>query len=228
MSFYTQKYGECKYKKNDFVTLFAVKSYFKNCKKILDVGCSTGSFLEIDPKRIFGVDIDPDAIKIAKRRGLQVKLADGESLPFNDATFDGVFCSHVLEHVNNPLGLLKEIKRVLKKGGRIFIITPDYIMTHHRYHQGFWSDYSHKNCFTPESLNMIFYDAGLKVEQIYWIPKLLTLIKSDFLRKTFGLERIKTFLINLQKLIKFYKNRDLVVEAVNEKPLDIDKNLKLQ
>lgn len=48
---------------------------------------------------------------------------------------------------------------------------------------------------------------------VYWIPKLLTLIKSSFLRRVFGVELLKSFLIKLQCFFVWYKNRDLIVEG---------------
>jgi 2-polyprenyl-3-methyl-5-hydroxy-6-metoxy-1,4-benzoquinol methylase len=78
--------------------------------KILDVGCSTGNFVALDPKNIVGIDIDKDAIKIAKQRGLNCILMDidGKKLNFKDNFFAGINAHHIIEHLENPLKTVKE------------------------------------------------------------------------------------------------------------------------
>jgi methionine biosynthesis protein MetW len=97
--------------------------------RILDVGCSDGSFM--DEFRRFdlspvGVDMGDDLIADCRARGLEVHKADlADGLPFPDASFDTVFCSHTLEHVYNPFPLLLECHRVCAPGGRLVLILPN-------------------------------------------------------------------------------------------------------
>lgn len=89
---------------------------------VLDVGCNSGEFM----KRLLagrknvtvkGVDVSENAVKIAREKGLDVVLGDGESLPYADATFDFVVLMEVLVHVHDPKKMLAEIRRVLKPNG---------------------------------------------------------------------------------------------------------------
>lgn len=92
---------------------------------ILDAGCGTGGLMKLMKKfgKVEGVDFSPDAIRLAKRRGLMVSKASVEKLPFKARTFDLVTCIDVLYHrgVKSDVRALKEIKRVLKKGGVVIL-----------------------------------------------------------------------------------------------------------
>lgn len=98
---------------------------------ILDVGCHGGTFTQkllakVGSKKIYGVDISQSAILLAKKRipfG-EFKIADAASLPYEDSFFEAVFCLEMLEHVDNPIKVLSEIHRVLKRGGYAIILVP--------------------------------------------------------------------------------------------------------
>ena len=145
--------------------------YYKmlfNGGKILDIGCSTGNFVVQDKKNIVGIDLDEGQIKIAKSRGLNVKKFDANKrLPFNDNTFDKVNCRHVIEHLDdvgdNLLVFMKDIRRVLKKNGKLVLITPDL----RRVKFEFWHGYVHKHPFIREGLEKLAYDAGFGKIKVY-------------------------------------------------------------
>lgn len=95
-------------------------------KKVLEVGCGGGLFLE-ELAKLGGVctGIDPSkksisaARKHAAQSGLKIAYKDarGEKIPFPDKSFDFVACVDVLEHVNDLPKVIQEISRVLKPGG---------------------------------------------------------------------------------------------------------------
>lgn len=98
---------------------------------VLDVGCHSGTFTsvilsKIGSQDIYGVDISPEAIKLAKKRipSGHFEVADAAKLPFKSDFFDAVFCLEVLEHVDDPVASLKEIYRVMKKGSYAVILVP--------------------------------------------------------------------------------------------------------
>ncbi len=125
--------------KRDLVFQLWKRCYIKKNDKpvnILDFGCGTGVLQEEFEKRFnakgFGIDISKKAINYCKKRGLiGVKLFDGEKIPFKSESFDLVTAIDVLEHIDNDLGALKEIKRVLKKKGLAILLVPA--------HQSLWS-----------------------------------------------------------------------------------------
>jgi len=105
--------------------------------RLLDLGCGDGDFALLAKnkfKEVFGVDISPIAIqkangKIANRLDkdhFHFLVCDvDEGLPFNHSFFDAVTCIALLEHVIHPPSLLKEIRRILRKGGELVILVPN-------------------------------------------------------------------------------------------------------
>jgi SAM-dependent methyltransferase len=96
---------------------------------VLEVGCGAGNILEqIHGARLFGVDLSHALLDKARARlGTRAALheAFAESLPFAASSFDRVYCSEVLEHVVDPLAVLREMRRVLRPNGRAVISFPN-------------------------------------------------------------------------------------------------------
>src|SRR5262249_27825375 len=100
-------------------------------KKTLDVGCGEGGFsreLALRGLDVTGVDVDADAIATAERNKklLNVQyhthVGDAAKLPFPDQSFEQVISTDVIEHVPDPVVVMREIRRVLKPGGN-FVVT---------------------------------------------------------------------------------------------------------
>jgi SAM-dependent methyltransferase len=104
--------------------------------RLLDVGCGTGRYT-IHAKnagnRVVGAELVFRAASGARRRGLDVAVIDSEDpFPFPDGVFDRVQCIEVIEHLMNPVATLREIHRVLKSGGELFVSTPNAAWWAHR------------------------------------------------------------------------------------------------
>jgi SAM-dependent methyltransferase len=136
-----------------------VTRHFPSDARLLDVGCG-GAWLGDHFKDYTGIDVSPEAVEVARSRGRQVTLVDGEEpLPFDEASFDGVVLKDVLEHVANPVTLVREVRRVLRPGGRVFASSPDA-------QRWVWDDYTHRRPFTRKSFRKLFEDQRMTVEQI--------------------------------------------------------------
>ncbi|MBI4097261.1 MAG: class I SAM-dependent methyltransferase [Candidatus Levybacteria bacterium] len=130
--FYSLGYG--RFQKFYFKNLFRpVRPYLQGIKqgKALDVGCAYGFMLQKFPDSFekFGVDISEHAIAEAKKRlpNATLKVASAENeLPFPDSFFDIVICNDVIEHLENPRTALENIRKVLKKGGILYLNTPNF------------------------------------------------------------------------------------------------------
>ncbi|OGG24487.1 hypothetical protein A3A79_04865 [Candidatus Gottesmanbacteria bacterium RIFCSPLOWO2_01_FULL_43_11b] len=95
-----------------------------NAAHTLDVGCSSGAityYLSSSVKSMIGVDIDKNAISLArkdfKKKNLRFFQANGLHLPFPDESFDVIICNEVYSYVPNDRKLMNEIFRVLKPRG---------------------------------------------------------------------------------------------------------------
>ena len=101
--------------------------------RILEIGCGSSQVLEYLSKKsnnVYGVDIDKEIIEEQKKRlkssvKLKVDNKLEEGLSFEDSYFDIIILSDVIEHVSNRFEAMKELKRILKPGGQLVIVTPN-------------------------------------------------------------------------------------------------------
>jgi len=111
--------------------LIKVEKLLKKRGRLLDIGAGSGAFLAQARKRgwkVKGIELDPQAIQYAKRK-LGITLFRGELFDLKTPKhfFDVVQLNHVLEHIYNPVELLKRIKLILKPGGYLIIEVPNEI-----------------------------------------------------------------------------------------------------
>ena len=113
-----------------------LKGRFDKCERVLDAGCGKGrnlTFLLKQGMDVYGVDRDVTAIQLTRKQALELaphlpsthfQLASLESLPFSDGFFDVIVCSAVLhfsESEDQFFSILKELWRVLKREGFLFV-----------------------------------------------------------------------------------------------------------
>jgi SAM-dependent methyltransferase len=107
-----------------------------------------------------GIDVSPKAIEAARSRGRQVLLVDATShSSFGEENFDGVVLKDVLEHVADPVTLVREGRRVLRPSGRVFASSPDA-------QRWVRDDYTRRRPFTRKSFRKLFEDQGLHVDRL--------------------------------------------------------------
>jgi ubiquinone/menaquinone biosynthesis C-methylase UbiE len=97
--------------------------------RLLDVGCGTGSNLAAFSKlgAAAGIDMSTEALGYCRKRGVEsVALSRVERLPFADGTFDVVTAMDMLEHTDDDLASLAELRRVLKPNGLLLATVPAY------------------------------------------------------------------------------------------------------
>jgi len=99
--------------------------------KVLEVGCGAGQFIRAIKKRrpeleCYGCDISETTIQKAKSifDGVEYNLSEESIFPYEDSSFDTILIYDVLEHVENPDEILKEVRRVLKGGGQFYMFVP--------------------------------------------------------------------------------------------------------
>jgi len=111
------------YKKNKFAylsELAAVSKFIPRVGEGLEIGVGTGRFAAVLGIRN-GIDPSRNMLKIAQKRGVNVKAGSGESIPFPDESFDYAAIIISICFVKDPCKVLKETARVLKKNGIVII-----------------------------------------------------------------------------------------------------------
>ena len=146
--------------------------------RILDVGCGTGANLVrlSDFGDAEGVDISPDALKFCRERGLNnVKLGAAETLPYEDHEFDLVTAFDVVEHMDDDVAGLREMRRVLRPGGRVLLFVPTFMFL-----WGVQDEVSnHRRRYTMSEFRQVVTAAGFEVERTtyanitFFLPVLL-------------------------------------------------------
>ena len=138
--------------------IFYLKQFLPPGSSILDFGCGQGIFVKIAKKfgyQAFGYDIDPKA------------TADFYSLKeIPNHFFDAVVCFDVIEHVDNPQKILKNIRQKLKPNGLLFLTTPNRLGLAGRIIKNkFWGlvPQGHKNVFTLSQMEGLLKTAGFKI-----------------------------------------------------------------
>lgn len=137
---------------------------------VLDVGCGAGERLDyfkaLGWGAAIGIDSDPVAAERARALGRDVRHGGAERLPVADGTADAVFMHHLLEHVQRPLEIIEQARRVLKPGGRIVITTPNAESVGVHRHKEKWRGFEaprHLQIFTLAALGNLLADGGFVV-----------------------------------------------------------------
>jgi len=141
---------------------------------VLDVGCGIGDYLRFN-KHSIGADINEYNINELLASGYKAVLIENDILQFADAYFNSVLLDNVLEHISEPIPLLKEVKRVLKKNGILLIGLPGI--------KGFKMDKDHKKNYSELCLKNLIEKEGFTRIKSIRMPlnlKFLSIIMSQY------------------------------------------------
>jgi SAM-dependent methyltransferase len=141
-------------------------------RRVLDVGCGTGTMIQHLSRygRAEGVDADADAVRFCRERGVErVRQIDGLRLPFEEGTFQLVTALDVLEHLDDDLAMLREMRRVLEPGGVALVSVPAYRLL--------WGPQdeisAHKRRYRARELRERLIGAGFEVQRLSYFNTLL-------------------------------------------------------
>lgn len=142
--------------------------------RLLDVGCGRGEFLSGFMQcgvEGFGVDQSVVAQTYCPQATLRISDIENEGIPYDDNFFDVVYSKSVIEHFYYPEKMVKEVFRVLKPGGVVITLCPDWEFNYRIY----FEDYTHRTPFMQSSLRDIFLIHGfdqVSVERFRQLPVL--------------------------------------------------------
>lgn len=131
--------------------------------RILDVGCGTGANLLMlnQHGEAHGVDVSPDALSFCHSRGLNnVQYGEAECLPYEDNSFDIVTSIDVIEHLDDDVACLQEMRRILRPGGKAVLFVPAFMFL--------WSDKDevvrHRRRYRLPQMQKAVQDAGFQIK----------------------------------------------------------------
>jgi 2-polyprenyl-3-methyl-5-hydroxy-6-metoxy-1,4-benzoquinol methylase len=129
---------------------------------ILDLGCSSGSFLETlkgGNWDLYGVEMSTESANRALARcGAKVFVGDILNAPFQPASFDAITCFHVFEHLYHPREVLTKVAEWLKPGGIFYALTPNIDSAGRQVFKSYWYALElprHLHLFSPKSLSRL-------------------------------------------------------------------------
>jgi SAM-dependent methyltransferase len=141
--------------------------------RVLDVGCGSGgnlAVLQAQGWNVSGVDASAVAVAQAQARfGERVRQGDLASMAYPERTFDTVLFSHVLEHLHDPLSLLKEVWRILDWEGRVVILCPNAGSLEARMFGRWWFPWElprHLFHYERATLTRLLEAAGFQIESV--------------------------------------------------------------
>lgn len=139
--------------------------------RLLDVGCGNGQFLAQMRDlgwEILGVEPDREAARIAKEQlGNHVITGTLEEASLPEKSFDAITLYHVMEHVHDPVALLRECNRVLKPGGKLVVVTPNIGSFGHKVFRRYWVALDtprHLHLFSLQTLKICAQEGDLCIE----------------------------------------------------------------
>ena len=134
-------------------------------RKALDLGCGAG--LNLDHLQKYaepvGTDFSEEALHFCLQRGHKLLCkADAAELPFHDEQFDIITALDVIEHLDDDLIALQELRRTMKPGGLLVVSVPAYPLL-----WSYWDDIlGHRRRYTTGSMREVMTKAGLRVRKV--------------------------------------------------------------
>lgn len=159
---------------------FKIFQFIKPNSTVLDIGCSSGMLgaaLKKEKKvTVTGIDIDESDVKLAKKNLDKALVVDAEQSDFSNlGKFDYVIMSDVVEHLVDPVSMLKHIKKLLNPGGVFIFSIPNManVTTRMELLKGrfIYKDFgildrTHLHFYDVKEVNRVLNDAGLVVEKM--------------------------------------------------------------
>jgi len=184
-------------------------------QRLLDVGCGRGEFLSgfiACGAKGYGVDRSRAAERYCPEAELSTADLENDDLPFEDNFFDVVYSKSVIEHFYYPERFVQEIYRVLKPGGRVITLCPDWEFNYRTY----FEDYTHRTPFMQSSLRDIQLIHGFEDVQVERFRQLPVLWSRGWLLPVAELTRllIPMALKPCSKWVRFSKEIMLLSSSV--------------
>jgi SAM-dependent methyltransferase len=137
---------------------------------VLDVGTADALMLDnlrnrIGPLKYLGFDWSLDLLKARPLEGIWKARADALKLPVKSGVADAVVATAVIEHLESPIGMMKECARVLRTGGLLIVTTPAPFMEKVASALGIWKEGGHQETLNLKKLRKMALESGFTVAE---------------------------------------------------------------
>ena len=182
------------YSRNDYLSPVTIKRYnelldyfeqFRKTGKLIDVGCGIGYFLEEAKKRgweVYGTEYTDEAIEICEGKGINMKKGVLNPNDYEPESFDIITSFEVIEHINNPQEEIQNFNQILRKGGLVYITTPNWnALLRYRlkaaYNVIVYPE--HLSYYTPRTIKKLFKSRGFKSLKVLTTGISITRLKTS-------------------------------------------------
>lgn len=141
---------------------------FRQTNKMLDVGCGPGLFLIEAQKRgweVYGTEFTDNQLAYLNNKGINTLKGKLSNDSFENELFDVIISSEVIEHINNPVEEMQQFHRLLRKGGLVYITTPNFNALERYLLKGDYDiiEYPEHLCYyTPKTIDLLLTNTGFK------------------------------------------------------------------
>ena len=141
---------------------------FRKTGRLLDVGCGIGFFLDEAKKRgweVYGTEYSERLIGLLREKGITIHEGQLNSENYEDGFFDLVTSFEVIEHINNPINELNHISKMLRKGGLVYLTTPNFnslLRRKLKIQYNVIKYPEHLSYYTPKTIIRLFNSNGFK------------------------------------------------------------------
>lgn len=195
--------------------LDTIETFMPGKGDILDIGCATGFFLDAARQRgwnPYGVELSEYSSGIARQKIGTDRIITGrvEEAAFNDAVFDAIIMTDVIEHVSDVHSFLREVTRILKPGGIISITTPNPAGLSCRLLGRNWPHYKleHLMYYTPGALELLLEPMGYNRLHLSAATKTLTLAYLELQMRTYPVPLITPVISTISRIVPAAATRE--------------------
>lgn len=147
-----------------------IKKHTAGKISILDIGCGTGTFLDYCKKLNWcGVGVEPDQDARESSKEKDITVYDLAFLNNSDEKYNVITMWHVLEHVHDLDGRMKQLSRLIKDNGIVIIAVPNYKAYDSNIYKSFWAAYDlprHLSHFSIDTISTLFHNNEFKLVEI--------------------------------------------------------------
>jgi 2-polyprenyl-3-methyl-5-hydroxy-6-metoxy-1,4-benzoquinol methylase len=182
------------YGRNDYLSPITIKRYhelldkmepYRKTNRLIDVGCGIGYFLEVAKERgweVYGTEFTDEAVEICQNKGISMHQGPLDPENYQGISFDIITSFEVIEHINNPIEELTHFYELLRKGGLVYVTTPNFnSLLRYRLKEKYnvIAYPEHLSYYTPKTLKKVFRNTGFKTQKIQSTGISLSRLKSS-------------------------------------------------